>query len=68
MAWKLIRSGEAYGAQSGHREWQLDTTSDIDDPPVEAQEAAPGSLAWTGDYAHIYNKQNDGTWVDILDE
>jgi len=67
MAWVLIRSGEAFGNFAGHKEWQLDNASDINNPPVEAQDAAPDSKAWTGDYAHIWNKQNDGTWVDIME-
>ena len=67
MAWILIKQGEPYSAIGGHREFQIDGTSDISNPSEEAQNAAPGSTARTGDYAHIYNKQNDGTWVDIMD-
>ena len=66
MAWKLIRVGEQNSNVTGHQEWQLDEASDISNPPAEAQNAAPGSMAWTGDYLHIYNKANDGTWPDIL--
>lgn len=67
MAWILIYSGEENSALSGHREWQLDSASDIQTPPEEAQSAAPGSKAWTGDYVHVWNKQNDGTWTDIME-
>ena len=66
MAWILVKEGEAHSAMAGHREWQLDSTSDIGNPPAEAVSASPGSKAWTGDYAHIYNKTNDGEWEDIL--
>lgn len=66
MAWVLIRVGEDHSNLGNHQEWQLDDADDIETPPAEAQSAAPNSLAWTGDYAHIYNKQNDGTWVDIV--
>ena len=66
MAWKPIHCGEANSAQSGYREWQLDALEDIQNPPVEAQEAAPSSKAWTGDLEHIWNKANDGSWIDIM--
>lgn len=66
MAWILIRTGEPNSALAGHQEWQLDSASDISNPPAEAQNSAPGSMAWTGDFAHIYNKANDGTWPDLL--
>ena len=66
MAWIPIKMGEPYGAISNHQEWQLDEANDIKSPPPEALKAAPGSMAWTGDYKHIFNKKNDGTWVDIL--
>lgn len=68
MAWTLIKMGEPYSNFSAHGEWQLDSAADINNVPEEAQKAAPGSKAWTGDYAHIYNKKNDGTWADILAE
>lgn len=67
MAWTLLKVGEQNGAVSDHREWQQDSADDINNPPAEAQTAAPGSMAWTGDYKHIYNKKNDGTWADILE-
>ena len=67
MAWTLIRVGEPNSNLVGHQEWQLDNASDISNPPAEAQNAAPGSKAWTGDYKHIFNKANDGSWPDILD-
>lgn len=66
MAWKLIRVGQDHSNVVNYQEWQQDSVDDIDNPPVEAANASPDSKAWTGDYAHIYNKQNDGTWVDIL--
>lgn len=67
MAWILIRSGEANSALSGHKEFQLDSAADINNPPEEAQKAAPDSKAWTGDYVHIWNKKNDGSWFDIVE-
>lgn len=67
MAWVLVKVGEPHGALSGHREWQQDEAGDIQSPPEEAQTAAPGSMAWTGDYEHIYNKKNNGAWKDILE-
>lgn len=67
MAWVLIRTGEPNTVFSNHREWQLDSASDIQTPPAEAVSAAPGSKAWTADFSHIYNKANDGTWSDILE-
>ena len=66
MAWMLIKSGEPNSALAGHQEWQLDDSSDISNPPAEAQSAAPGSQAWTADFKHFYNKANDGSWPDIL--
>lgn len=66
MAWKLIHCGDANSAQSGYREWQLDSSDDILNPPTEAEAAAPSSKAWTGDLAHIWNKTNDGAWIDIV--
>lgn len=66
MAWILLKMGEPNSAVDGHREFQIDSTDDIQNPSEEAQKAAPGSTARTGDYAHIYNKQNDGTWTDIM--
>lgn len=65
MAWILIKSGELHGNFSDHKEWQIDSESDINSPPEEAQSCAPGSVAWTGDFKHIYNKTNNGTWADI---
>ena len=66
MAWQLLKYGEQSGALF-HMEFQLDSASDVSTPSEEAQVSAPGSIAWTGDYKHIYNKQNDGTWIDILE-
>ena len=65
MAWVLISVGAPHSNLVGHQEWQLDEASDISNPPVEAQNAAPGSTAWTEDFTHIYNKGNDGNWVEI---
>lgn len=67
MSWVLIKTGEPNSNFSNHREFQLDSASDISNPSAEANSAAPGSKAWTGDYAHIWNKENDGTWTDILE-
>lgn len=66
MAWVLIKTGEPGGNFSDHQEWQLDEASDINTVPAEAVNASPGSKAWTGDFAHIWNKANDGTWIDIM--
>ena len=63
-----IKTGEMFSSSSYQQEWQLDSADDINNPPSEANKSAPGSMAWTGDYSHIYNKQNDGTWVDIIGE
>ena len=68
MPWTLIYSGEPNSALSNHRAWQIDSADEIQTPPEEAQSAAPGSKVWTGDYAHIWNKKNDGTWKDILED
>lgn len=67
MSWTLI-NGSTHRKLVSHQEWQLDSADDISNPPAEALRAAPGSKAWTGNYSHIFNKQNDGTWVDILAE
>lgn len=66
MAWKLIRVGQDHSNVGNHQEWQIDSASDIANPPAEAANAAPDSKAWTGDYTHIYNKANDGSWKDIV--
>ena len=66
MGWTPMKIGEEYSAISNHQEWQIDNASDINSPPTEALKAAPGSMVWTGDYKHIFNKENDGTWTDIL--
>ena len=66
MGWQLLKYGEQNGPLF-HMEFQLDSASDVSNPSAEAQACAPGSVAWTGDYKHIYNKKNDGTWVDILE-
>lgn len=66
MTWVLIKTGEPGSNFSNHQEWQLDSADDIETIPPEAENAAPGSKAWTGDFAHIYNKANDGTWPDIM--
>ena len=66
MAWVLIKTGQSDSNVVGYQEWQLDSASDISNPPAEAANAAPSSKAWTGDYAHLYNKKNDGTWVDMI--
>lgn len=66
MAWIMIKAGEPNSAIGGHRDFQLDSADDIQNPPEDAISAAPGSTARTGDYAHIYNKKNDGTWKDIM--
>lgn len=50
---------------SAHLEFQLDSVGDISDPPTKESSAAPSSKAWTGNYTHIWNKKNDGTWTDI---
>lgn len=66
MSWVLIKCGEDHSNFSQHGEWQLDSAQDIESPPAEAQNAAPGSLAWLGDFSKIWNKQNDGTWAEVL--
>ena len=65
MAWVLIKVGGPDNNFTNHKEWQLDSESDISNPPEEALNSSPGSVAWTGDLKHIYNKANDGTWIDI---
>lgn len=66
MAWVLLRVGEEYSNFSGHREWQLDSAEDINNPPVEATKCAPGSKAWLPDFTHIWNMDNNGNWIDLM--
>ena len=60
--WKIV---EEKGIRQKLVTYQLDSASDISDPPADTAHAAPGSVAYTPDLAHIYMKANDGTWTEI---
>ena len=67
MSWVLI-DGMVNQKIVAHQEWQIDDPEDILTPPIMERYAAPGSKAWTPDYQYIFNKSNDGEWIDILHE
>ena len=65
MSWVLI-DGMVNQRIVAHQEWQIDDPDDLLDPPEAERYAAPGSKAWTADYQYIFNKDNNGEWVDII--
>lgn len=66
MAWHLLTSGgegQEYGL--ANKSFLIDSTSDIQSEPTTFGAIAPGSLAHTAGYAHIYEKDASGTWHEI---
>lgn len=67
MSWHLIKSGgadEEYGF--GHKEFLLDSASDIETEPTNFGVIAPASQAHTGGYGKIWEKDYSGVWQEIL--
>lgn len=66
MAWHLLRSGgptEEYGF--AHKDFLIDSTSDVNSEPREFGPIAPGSMAHTAGYQNIYEKDYSGTWREV---
>jgi len=67
MSWHLIRSGgegEEFG--NAHKEFLLDSSSDIQSEPTNFGPIAMGSTAHTGGYADMFEKDASGTWQTII--
>lgn len=62
MAWHLIKQGNGFNSE--YKEFLIDSTDDISDPPT-GLEYAPSSIAHTPGYANIYEADASGTWVEI---
>lgn len=62
MAWHLIKQGSSQN--SNYMEFLIDSVDDIDTPPAEYS-YAPSSLAHTPGYAHMYESDASGEWVEI---
>lgn len=61
--WTLIKSGgvgENYGY--AHKEFMLDSESDLNSEPVE-RNIAPGSIAFLSDKSKTWNKNAQGVWI-----
>lgn len=62
MAWHLITQGD--DQNSNYKEYLIDSVDDIESPP-DSGNYAPSSLAHTPGYAHIYESDASGEWVEI---
>ena len=62
MAWHLITQGD--DQNSNYMEFLIDSASDISSPPSNYS-YAPSSLAHTPGYAHMYEADASGNWVEI---
>ena len=63
MAWHLVKSGgrgEEFG--NAHKEFLLDSSSDIQSEPTNFGPIAMGSTAHTAGYADEFEKDASGTW------
>lgn len=67
--WTLINiggDGSNYG--EAHKEFMLSAESDINTEPQTFGAIAPGSLAFLPSFSKIWQKDADGTWVEVGDE
>lgn len=66
MAWTLIKAGgEAENFGMGHKEFMIDSVSDIDTEPTDQGVISPGSFAYTGGYDTIFQKDLSGHWIEV---
>ena len=63
MAWHLLKQGEPNGEYSDHKEYMIDSASDIESPPSESY--APGSFAYTAGFGKMYQSDASGNWHEI---
>lgn len=66
--WTLMKEGgdaENFGA--AHKEFMIDSISDIDNEPTQYGSIAPGSFAYTAGYETIFQKNANGEWVEASD-
>lgn len=66
MAWTLMKEGgEAENFGAAHKEFMIDSISDIDNEPTQYGSIAPGSFAYTGGYDTIFQKDVNGQWIEV---
>lgn len=65
MAWTLMKEGgEAENFGAAHKEFMIDSISDLENEPTEYGSIAPGSFAYTAGYDAIFQKNSINEWVE----
>ena len=65
MAWTRIETEGDWRKEKCRASYLLGSSADINSPPEENSQLAPGSVAYTADLTNMWQKNASGQWVKV---